>query len=436
MTQVESSIELESPVVRTLKVSVGADRCRQAIDKAFAELGRKAHLKGFRKGKVPRKVLEQHYGESVQRDVVSDLIEEVAGELIREHDLDVVAAPRLLSQGYDSTAGLSFELQLETRPEFDLPEYKDRTATMEIVRVADEDVAAAVESLRERMAMLVTVEDRREVVEGDVVTFDMYGFDEAGEAVQGTSGQGVQLEVGGGRFPEDFEKGLAGCRIKEKSSVSVAFAEDHADEDLRGRTVRFDVTVTEIKRKVLPELDDEFAAELGVEGCDTLEALQARVREDLQARARSDAERGMRDALIGALVEELEFDVPSSLVESSLHSYLHELGAAHGPEDKVAELEEALRPQAVKQVRARFLLDAIARAEQIDVAREEIEERVRRQLAGAGKDAERVREHYSRPGAVADLAASLAREKAVAKVVESARITEREMDRSEVADRG
>lgn len=436
MSEIQSTIEEAGPIARTLKVSVSPEHVRGSFDRAYRKLQGRAHIKGFRKGKAPRPMLEQVYGAEVERDVLSELIEEGCAQTIREHKLDIVTAPRLLKHEYAGEGGLSFEAAVDIRPDVKLGPYKGLAVEKLVTRVEDSHVDSALDALRGRMAVLRVEEERDAVESGDIVVFSMFGF-EGDTPVPGTSGDGLLLEIGSGRFPEEFEKQMVGVRRGERTPLTVAFSEEHADENVRGKTIRFEVTVTEIKTKVLPPLDDALAAEAGVEGIETLDALRDKIRQDLRERAGREADRRLQNVLIGKLVEAHEFEVPNSLLHETIHGYMHEMGAevAHDSEES-KKLHEALAPRARGELRAGFILDAIAAAEELDVTREELENRVRAHLASAGRRVEEVRRHYSQPGAVADLRRNMMREKAAQLVFESASVQEREVEESKVADHG
>jgi trigger factor len=436
MSEIQSTIEETGPIARTLKVSVSAAHVRGSFDKAYRKLQSRAQIKGFRKGKAPRPMLEQFYGAEVERDVLTELIEEGCAKSIREHGLDIVTAPRLLKHEYAGEGGLAFEAAVDVRPDVRLGQYKGLAVEKLVARVEDSHVEAALEALRGRMAVLHTVTDRSTVQGGDIVQFSMYGF-EGDRAVPGTSGEGLMLEVGSGRFPEDFETQMVGVERDQRTPLTVSFPEDHSDENIRGKTIRFEVTVTEIKEKVLPSLDDSLAVEAGIEGVETLDALREKIREDLRERARREADRRVQNTLIGRLVEAHDFQVPDALLHETIHGYMHEMGQepAHDSEES-HRLHEALAPRARGELRAGFLLDAIAVAENVEVTREDMENRIRAHLASAGRRVDEVRRHYSQPQAIADLRRNLLREKAAGIVFESASVQEREVEESQVADRG
>ncbi|RMD81655.1 MAG: trigger factor [Candidatus Dadabacteria bacterium] len=433
MADFEATVEERGPVRRVLSVTVSAERVAREFDRAYRRLGQRVRVPGFRPGKVPRRVLEMRYGDQVREEVVSELIEATCAEAIKEQGLDVVTSPRLIQHELDEQNRLHFEAMLDVRPVFELKPYKGLAAERRVVRVSEEDVDKALASLRERFAILETEEDRVNVAQGDVIVADLEAFCDGQPLAKGT-GQGVQIEVGSGRLPEQLEKQLVGVTRGIRTPILVRFEHDHPDPDLAGKLVRFDVTVREIKNKILPALDDEFAAEVGIEGCQTLADLRAKIREDLERREQADADRRMRNEVLAALVEAHEFEVPEALVEDQLVRMLRDMGVTEVPEDKVGEVRQALEPAATRQVRAGFILDAIADAEGIEVAEDELREAIKRQLAAAGSQIEAVQAYYRRPGAVAALRRDLRRDKALDRVVELATRRDVEVDRSQVAD--
>jgi trigger factor len=431
MSEVSSTVEDRGPVLKAVSVTVPAEAVSRAFDETYKRIGRKAQLRGFRKGKVPRKVLEEVYGESAREEVVRDLIQHACADAVHEQQLDVVSDPELLSHDLKESGDLVFEALVEVRPEFDLGTYAGLEIDRKVVRITDTHVDSAIASLRDRMAALQTEEDRVNVQHGDIVVFDMLASSQ-GEAIESASGEGVQLEVGGGRFPEDFENQLVGVTRGIPTPIDVRFPEDQGEPELAGKLVRFDVTVREIKNKILPDLDDAFAAEV-YEDCETLDQLRERVRASLEERAAHEADHRLRGELIEMLVNRHDFDVPPSIVERQMSNALQDMGITDIPRERVEEIRNALEPGAIKRVRASFVLDAVARAEQLDIAKEDLEEEVRRQLVAAGKDTDRVRKYYSNASAVAALRGKMLRDKAVERLLELATRRDVEVDESEVA---
>jgi len=429
----EIRVQEEGPIKRNLTVHVPATRVKSAFDRAYQSLGGRAKVPGFRKGKIPRNVLEQNYGDQVRTDVVESLIESCCAEALREKEIAAVANPQLLSHDFADGDVLTFQVQVEVRPPVELKSYKGLEVERRIVQVEESHVDEALSSLRERYATLVTEEDRINVANGDVVVFEMDAYSE-GQHLENASGEGVQMEVGAGRFPEELEKGIVGVTRSIPTSIDVHFPEDHRDAELAGKLVRFQVTVREIKNKILPPLNDELASEVNLEGCDTLADLRVKVREDLEARAGAEADRRARNELLNQLVDAHEFDVPDSLVDRQVVDDLQSMGVRSIPDEKVDEIRKALQPGAVKQVRARFILDAIATAEDLDVSDEDLGSEVNRQIATAGEDADRAREYFNNPATLHSLKVGMLRERALARLAEISTQRDVKVDESQVAD--
>jgi len=432
MSDLQVTIKEEGPVKRRLEIEVPAARVSKETDNAYRRLGGRVQLPGFRRGKIPRRVLEERYADDVRSDVVRHLIEETCADVVREKSLAVVASPEVVEQGPSADGGLRYVAIVEVRPTFDLGEYKGLEIARRIERVEESHVDSMVDRLRERLAVLSTEEERVNVAIGDVIEFDMTATSE-GRRIEKASGTGIKMEVGAGRFPEDLEKGVVGVTRGIETPIDVAFPTDQGDPELEGKTVRFALTVRTIKNKILPTVDDEFVKDLGWEGCENVAQLREKIRNDLEAHAARDADQRMRGELLGRLVEAHPFEVPEALVNRQMGASLRDMGISEIPEDKVDEIRAKLEPSATKQVRARFLLEAIATAESLDVSREELEQEVRRQLLAAGADAEKLRQYYSSAGALAGLRMDMLREKALARLAELATHRDEFIEESRVA---
>jgi len=432
MSDLQVTVREEGPVKRRLEIGVPAARVTKETDDAYRRLGGRVQIPGFRRGKVPRRVLEERYADDVRTDVLRHLVEETCAEVVRENEIPVVASPEVIEHGMTEDGALRYVAVVEVRPAFELGKYLGLDITRKISSVGDPQIDEMVTRLRERLAVLSTEEDRVNVAAGDIVEFDMSATSE-GRPVEKASGTGVKMEVGAGRFPEEFEKQVIGVTRGIETPIDVSFPPDHGDPELAGRLVRFAVTVRGIKNKILPAVDDDFVKDLGWEGCETLEQLRQKIREDLEAHAQRDADRRMRGELLGILVEGHAFEVPESLVNRQMGATLREMGISDIPEDKVDEIRAKLEPSATKQVRARFILEAIARAESLEVSREELEQEVRRQLAAAGAESEKLRQYYSGAGAVAGLRMDMLREKALDRLAALATHRDEFVEESRVA---
>jgi len=432
MSDLQVTVKEEGPVKRRLEICVPAARVSKETDEAYRRLAGRVQIQGFRRGKVPRRVLEQRYADEVRGDVVRHLVEESCAEAVRGNSLPVVASPEVVEHTMTDDGALRYVAIVEVRPSFELGEYKGLEIARKINRVDESHVDEMVSRLRERLAVLSTEEERVNVAAGDVIEFDMSATSE-GCPIEKASGTGVKMEVGAGRFPEEFEKGILGVTRGIETPIDVHFPADHGDAELAGKLVRFAVTVRAIKNKILPSVDDDFVKDLGWEGCENVEQLRAKIRADLEAHALRDADQRMRGELIGRLVEQHPFDVPESLVNRQMGVTLRDLGISEIPEDKVDEIRAKLEPSATRQVRARFILDAIAKAEGLDVTREDLEQEVRRQLLAAGAESEKLRQYYSGAGAIAGLRMDMLREKALSRLAELATQRDEFVEESRVA---
>jgi trigger factor len=412
MSELEVSVKDDGPVRRRLEIVVPAPRVQTERERAYKQLAGRAQIAGFRKGKVPRSVLEKEYGPQVEHDVVRHLVEETCADVLREREIRAVASPDVVEHGKTEDGGLRYVAVVEVRPTFELGEYRGLDVVRKIERVEDRHVDEMVERLRDRSAVLETVEERVSVETGDVVEMDMVATSE-GKRIDKASGTGIRLEVGSGRFPGTFEEQIVGVTRAIETPIDVAFPDEHGDPELAGKSVRFAVTVRSIQRKVLPTVDDDFVKDLGWEGCESVVQLREKIRTDLEAHAARDADRRMRGEILGRLVEAHAFEVPETLVNRQMGATLRDMGVTEIPEDQVEEIRAKLEPSATKQVRARFLLEAIANAESLEVTKEELENEVRRQLAAAGPNADELRQYYSAAGAVGGLHLDMLREKAL-----------------------
>ena len=434
MSELQVTVKEDGPVKRRVEVRVPASRVSAETEQAYRRLAGRVQLPGFRRGKVPRRVLEDRYAHDVRHDVLRHLIEETCAEVVKEQAIPVVSSPEVSEHSFSDDGTLRYVAVLEVRPTFDLGAYKGLAVARKIERVDEARVDEMIGRLRERMAVLQTEEERVNVGKGDVLDFDMVATCE-GRPLEKTSGTGIKIEVGSGRFPKEFEDQLVGVTRGIETPIEVQFPADHADAELAGKRVRFAVTVRAIKNKMLPSVDDEFVKDLGWDDCTTLEQLRNKIRADLEAHAAEEADRRMRGELLGQLVDAHPFDVPESLVNRQIGATLREMGVGEIPEDRVDEIRTKLEPSATKQVRARFILDAVAKAESLDVTSDELEQEVRRQLIAAGAESEKLRQYYSNAGAVVGLRTDMLRDKAMTRLAELATQRDEYVEESHVAVR-
>lgn len=365
-------------LTKKLKIVLSQEEVSKELDAGFRKIKNEARVKGFRRGKVPRHILEQTYGQQVRAEVAEKLVQATYFDAVEKQKLDVVAHPEIKTPVFEEDGSFSYEAEVDTRPQFELENYKGLEIEKELVAVTEEEINSEIEKLRKEMAPLRSVEGRS-VQEGDIVIVDFDGFHE-GEQIKQVHGQNVNVDVGTGRHGQEFENKLIGMKKGDDSSVEVDFTPDSPNPVLAGKKVEFRIKVNDIKERILPVLDDEFAKDVGDEFA-SLEALKSHIREKLQAEKEQAQEGDISDRVMAKLIEVNQFDVPSRLVQYEINEYIKQTEdtlkrgglSLEAAGINRAEAEERYRETAVKRVRGDFILKKIAELEEIKVLDEDID---------------------------------------------------------------
>jgi trigger factor len=374
-------VESVSPVERKVTIEVDPDRVAKELERAYVGLGRRVKLRGFRPGKAPRKVLERHFRSEVEGEVAEKIVQSTFAEAVRVESIDVVAPPHVsITEGVVEGKPLRYTARVEVKPKLSPKDYRGLEVTRRPPSVSDDDVAAEITKIQDSMAQLAPVEGRFEAQEGDWAVVDHEGTID-GMPFEGSRAEGVTVRVAPGTASEGNVEALKGKKIGEMAEVEEPFPMDHRIEALRGKTAKMKLTLTALRMRQLPQVDDALAKSLGIEGVDTLEQLRARIRADLEKREARRAENEVRDALVKAALEKNEFEVPPALVERAIDAMIEgatERFARQGIDIRRLELDHArmradLREQALLQVRGRLLLDAIAETEKVEVTDEDLQ---------------------------------------------------------------
>lgn len=418
-----------SPVTRSLHVEVAAKRVRRAFDRAYRELAKKVRVRGFRPGKAPRSVLQRLYGASLAEDIQRTLVAETLPEAIRRAELSPVAEPSVEARPPEAEAPFRYTATLEVKPAIELPaDLSGLPGKRPAVHVPEEDVERELEGLRERRAALVDEPDEVLAQSGHVVAIDYEGRIE-GEPFEGGTAQGVNVELGSGRFLPGFEEQLEGAQKGESREVRITYPGGAANDALAGKEAVFSVRVVAVKRRQLPALDDAFARELGE--FESLEQLEERIREDLRRQREQGARDELRRTLLDALLERTDFEVPPGLVERRLEQRLslahRQLGDALPEQElhsRIAQWREEWRPQAEREVRETLLLEAVAEREELVASSEEVEARVEEMAREQGVDPARLRRAYEERGMLEAVAGQLREEKAFEFLASEAKVEE------------
>ncbi|HEV3063560.1 MAG TPA: trigger factor [Vicinamibacterales bacterium] len=385
------------------------------IDRIARDYARKARVPGFRPGKAPARVVKQRFKEQILHDVMHDLVPRAVDDALRERGVEAVDTPDVRDVNIEEGQALTFTASFDTVPQFDPGDLSTVMLRRPKVAIDDEAVAGALQRLRDRAARFEAVEGRG-VDHGDTVTLDLARRDPDGKI---DKHDGVSVELGAKANPPGFDEQLLGLDVGASRAFTIQYPPDYPIGELAGVAVSYTVTVKEIKRRVLPELDDEFAKDLGE--FETIDALRQRVREDLEHEARHAAERELRAEMMKALATRLPFDVPESLVQREMDRRVEEF-ARRLMDQQIDPRQAGIDWTAFRDsqgdvsreaVGAALVLDEITRREQLTVSDEELEREVSRYAERSGRTAAAVRAALEKEGGLSRVAAGLRREKSI-----------------------
>lgn len=390
----QSHVETLSPVLVQVKVEVPWKKVNDDLETAYKAMQRKARIRGFRPGKVPREVVKNVLGKSIRSEVAAELVRQGIGQAVEEHQLAPVAYQDLSPASINDGQPLTFTAKLEVRPKIDHVDSNGIEVERSIARVAEAAIDSEVDRMREQGAELITPEPARAAQSGDVVTFDL-AVSVDGEDKPHLNGSDRRAELGKGNLLPELQAGLTGMSLNESRPISISFPDDYGYEELRGKTAQFNVTVKNIQAKVLPEPDDEFAKDLGE---DTLEALRASVRKRLEAGARERSDARVREAVVDKLVDRNPVPVPPSMIEQEFRAMVEQFARIQqmlGQQiDFNADLQREYRTRAERKVRAGLLFGAIAKNENIRVSEADLEAKLAELAERTGKHIAKVRAEH------------------------------------------
>jgi trigger factor len=385
-----------TPILHTIEVEVDASRVRKAFDRAYRDLAKQVRIKGFRPGKAPRSVLEKLHGASVAEQLEHTLVSETLGDAIELAEVQPISEPAISAGKPAPDANFKYTASLEVSPEIEVPDLSGLPAIRPEVSVEETEVDERLEDLRTAHAPLVEEAEGAVLARGHVATIDFVGRID-GELFEGGSGQGVQLEIGGDRFIPGFEDQLTGAQAGDDREVRVTFPEPYGNAEIAGKEAVFAAHVVDIRKRQAPELDDEFAKDVG--DFDSLDALRARIRADLESGQERESKETFRTTLMDALLERMDFAAPPGMIDRQLQNQLasarRRLEAQLDDDAIHAQLErwrEEWRPRAERDVREMLVLQAIAKAEGIEVADDEVNARIAELVGGPEQQAPRLRE--------------------------------------------
>ncbi len=410
------NVESSSPLRRKVTIELDQDEIGQELERSYSQLRRSVHLKGFRPGRAPRQILVRLFGDQVRGEVIQKLIKESTEKALSEHNLTPVAEPEIVTEETDLKKALRFAAVFDIRPEITVKDYENLKVPHQEVSITEEQVDAALQRLRERLAPLKKVEDRTRVEPGDFVIAELEAFAD-GVAIPGSKLESRLLEVSDKTIAHGLHEVLTGAEVGVAGSARRSYPADYAEKDLAGKDVEWRYTVKEIFRRELPNLDDEFAKDQGE--FQSLAELRDRLRHNLLLQARQDADAKVRQGLLEIVMERNPVEIPESLIEREQHvleaEFASALQAGGMPAEQAMETAHSrhddFKARAEKRAHSSLILDTLADQEKIEVSDEELAEQIATIVAQTSRDRERVANFYKEEETRAALRRNMRRDK-------------------------
>ena len=389
-----------------LTIEVSADEFSKAVEEAYQKNRGKISVPGFRKGKVPKKMIEQMYGKAVfYEDAANALIPGAYEKALEECEETIVSSPKIDVTQIEEGKAFIFTAEVALKPEVTLGTYKGVEVDKIEISVTDEEVEADLKQQQENNSRVVTVE--RPVADGDIAVIDYEGFAD-GVAFDGGKGEDYSLTIGSHSFIDNFEEQHIGKNAGEECEVNVTFPEEYHAKELAGKPVVFKVTVKEVKEKQLPELNDEFAGE--VSEFETLDAYKEDIRKKLTEKKEAEAKNEKEDAVITAVIENAQMEIPEAMVETQQRQIVDEFAQRLQMQGLSMEqyfqftglsyqhMLEQVKPQAERKIKSRLVLEAVVAAENIVATEEDYEEEIKRMAEGYRMEADKIKELMGEQG--------------------------------------
>jgi len=412
-----------SPTKKRLQVEVPPPQVKEAVETLYRDLNKRVKIKGFRPGRIPRDVLERHYGDYVKEQAISHLINETYPQAISQESLEPIAPPTIDTGDLTVESPFTYSAVVEVRPHIEVTGYKGLRLKGKKEKVTSKEVQGELERLRMMHSRLEPVEGRDRVQKGDMVLLDFQGLLDA-RAIRDGKAENYSLEVGSGSMVPGFEEGLIGKKTGVLEEITVDFPDDHPRKDLAGNKVTFQVTVKEIRQRILPSLDDEFAKDVG--DYQDLDALKDRIKKDLEGVKEHRLMEELREAAIDQLLRANPVEIPSYLVERRTDELLQDLKMRMAAQKQELPPEEERKARgeyqkvAEREVRTSLLLEEIGRQESIEAQPEEMEERLQKMASVYQRPLDDLQQN---PSLVAAVQQALEREKVLDFIIAEAEVT-------------
>ena len=395
-----------------LIINVDAAGFEKALQEAYLKARKHININGFRKGKAPRKMIEQLYGDNVFfEDAVNLLVNTDVAPIVEETDYELIASPDIEVTSVNKNDGVEFKITITTKPEVEISDYKGIEIEKTVKAITDEDINNQIEALRERNGRLVTIEDRA-AENGDIAVIDFEGFKD-GVAFEGGKDTNYELALGSNTFIPGFEEQIVGKKTGEEFTINVTFPENYQMEEIAGQPCEFKIKLNEIKAKELPELDDEFVKD--ATEFDTLDELKADMKAKLEERASKNAEIEADNKLYETLIDKMTADIPEIMYESKIDEMVRDFEMRLSQQGLNMEMyltytnmdmsafRKTFEDQAQKQVKVRLALEKIAELENVEISDEKVEEEINKMAEQYNLTADKIKAIVSPKAIKSDL---------------------------------
>ena len=384
-----------------LTIEVPAEELEKAMQNAYLRAKNRITIPGFRKGKAPRKMIEQMYGKGIfLEDAANALIPEQYSKALEECDLEIVSQPEIDVTQIEPGKAFIFTAEVAVKPEVTLGEYKGLEVPKSETEVTDEEIEAELKKEQEKNSRTITVEDRG-AENGDIATIDFEGFVD-GTAFEGGKGTDYPLTLGSGSFIPGFEDQLVGAKAGDHVEVNVTFPEEYQSKDLAGKAAVFQCDVKKVETKELPELDDDFAQD--VSEFDTLAEYKEDIKKNLTERKEKEARTAKENAAVDKAIENAQMEIPDAMIETQISQMLDDFSRRMQAQGLTMEqymqftgmtadkMREEMKPQALKRIQTRLVLEKIAETENIQPSEEEVNEEISKMAEMYKMEADKLKE--------------------------------------------
>ncbi len=433
----KADLEKVSSLERKLNIEVPADKVSAAFNDAYKRVQRNAEIKGFRKGKAPIQTIKSLFKERVISDVINDLIQKHYSLALDQHQLNPISSPTIdIESQIDENAEFKFTAQFEVRPDIAAVKYEGVEVLKEKVNVTDEMLNGYLDNMRKRSARLDSITDKRPVAQDDFVMIDFQGHD-GDQALDDVKGTDLPVKIGGGQFLPGFEEQLIGLEIGNEKSFDQTIPENYHHKPIAGKTIRFSVKIKDIRREILPELDDEFAKKFHK---DTMEALKSSIREELAAEEQARIDDEFKKRLFNVIAEKNPVDIPPTLKEEQrkklVEDFRHRMlsqGMGEGEfeqyqKDWAADFDKT----ATFMVHTYFIVDKVAKDNNLRATGDDIENKIAAHAQASGIELAKLRTYYNSAEARSRLSYQITEENVV-KYLEG-KVNVKEVDKSKIKD--